>query len=238
MISALSGAGSRALLSLFGRPKSQGPAEDVSQVASRTAVAAPLPEARNAAASESLFAAMVEQNGAPADLASQALTALDRDGSGTLSSDELTQAYQAVTSSTNFASVTGLVSSIIKTVDGNGDGAISGNELASAVAGLASGRAPGGTAQDEGMQRLLDQVMAQLDTDGSNRLSRAEVAEALGMGGEGVSTADFGIAGRPEEAPKSMYEAIFSMRLNPSGGESSSDARAALAARLRDQLMG
>ena len=234
MISALSGAGSRALLSLFGRPKSQAPADEISPVASRQAASNSLPDTARGASPESLFAALVEQTGAPADLSSQAISALDRDGSGTLSAAELMQAYQAVASNGTFSSVAGLVSSIVQRVDGDGDGAISANELTTAVTSLTSAARP----MDDRFNGLLDQVMAQLDADGSSTLSRAEVASALGMGSGGLPGAATGIDARPETAPKSMYEAIFSMRVNPEGGASTEEEREAIAARLRATLMG
>lgn len=226
MISALSGAGSRALLTLFGRPKSQGPADDVSQVAARASASNTLPEATRGVPPESLFAALVDQTGVPDTLASQAISALDRNGNGSLSSAELMQAYQAVASTGTFASVAGLVSNIFGAVDGDGDGAVTAGELSSAMAGL--------TGQGNGSP-LIDQVMAQLDADGSGVLSRDEVAQALGLGGS-LADAPSGIAGRPETAPKSMYEAMFAMRLDPSRGESSADAREAITARLQDRL--
>lgn len=234
MISALSGAGGRALLSLFGRPKSQAPADDVSQVASRSAVSNTLPDNTRGTTPESLFAALVDQTGAPADLSSKAISALDRDGSGTLSSAELMQAYQSVASTGTFSSVAGLVSNIISRVDKDGDSAISANELTSAVSSLTSTATP----TDDSFNRLLDQVMAQLDSDGSNALSRSEVAQALGLQSGALPTTALGIESRPNTAPKSMYEAIFSMRVNPEGGTTSAQAKEAIATRLRDTLMG
>ena len=233
MISALSGAGSRALLSLFGRPKSQGPADDVARVASRPSASNTLPDAARGVPPESLFAAMVDQTGVPDALSSQAISALDRDGNGTLSSAELMQAYQAVASTGTFSAVAGLVSNILTRVDGDGDGAISAGELSGALSGALSSL----TGQAGGDSRLLDQVMAQLDADGSGTLSRDEVASALGMA-EGLPGATSGIAHRPDTAPKSMYEAMFAMRLDPSRGEASAEAREALAARLQDRLSG
>ncbi|MCW1920017.1 hypothetical protein NX862_14750 [Rhodobacter sp. KR11] len=234
MISALSGAGSRALLSLFGRPKSQAPADDVSPVALRPAVSNTLPDANRGTTPESLFAALVDQTGAPADLSSQAISALDRDGSGTLSAAELMQAYQSVASSGTFSSVAGLVSGIVSRVDSDGDQAISANELTAAVAGLGGSAA----ADQNGVNPLLEQVMAQLDADGSNTLSRDEVAQALGLPIEGLPSAAPGFVSRPTAAPKSMYEAIFSLRVNPEGGQSTAEAREAIAAQMQDKLLG
>lgn len=234
MISALSGAGSRALLSLFGRPKSQAPADEPTPVAQTAALPARPPETSRGANPASLFAAMVDQGGDADALASQAISALDRDGSGTLSAAELSAAYQSVASSGTFASVAGLVSNILSRVDSDGDGAISGSELRAALAGVGQPSA----AEDQGMGRLLDQVMAQLDADGNGSVSREEVAQALGQAVSALASATPGIETRPETAPKSMYEAIFSMRLNPEGGDASAQAREAIAARLRDRLMG
>lgn len=234
MISALSGAGSRALLSLFGRPKSQAPAEEVSPVALRPAGSNTLPDANRGTTPESLFAALVDQTGAPADIASKAISALDRDGSGTLSSAELMQAYQSVASSGTFSAVSGLVSGIVSRVDLDGDQQISANELTTAVAGLSQAS----TTAQQGSSPLLDQVMAQLDADGSNSLSRDEVAQALGMTVQGLPAAEAGFVTRPMAEPKSMYEAIFSLRVNPDGGQSTAAEREAIAAQMQDKLLG
>ncbi len=226
MISALSGAGSRALLSLFGRPKSQGPADDLSQLAGASAGPGVAPD--------TLFASMVDQAGAPDDLAAKAVAALDRDRSGTLNTDELSQAFQSVASSGTLSSVAGLVQNILAQVDTDGDGAVSGTELSAAVAGLTKG----GSTDDAGLNRLLQQTMGALDADGDGKVTGAEAAQSLGLATNALPAASPGIDARPATAPKSMYEAIFSMRVNPGGGEDSAQAREAISTRLRDQLMG
>lgn len=229
MISALSGNGSLALLSLFGRPKSQNTADQNSLLP-----AAPAGEGKQGSTSESVFAALVDQTGAPGDLSSQAISALDRDGSGSLTSVELLQAYQAVAGAGSTSAVAGLVAQIMAQVDGDGDGALSANELTSAVRGLSA--AASGVADGDAAAALRAQLMAGLDGDGDGAISSSEAGAALGQPG-GTPAGAFGIADRPETGPRSLYEAIFSLRVNPESGDQTATAREALAQRLKDTFM-
>lgn len=83
---------------------------------------------------------------------------------------------------------------------------------------------------------LRAQLMAGLDGDGDGAISelrgrrRSQCARRTPAGA-------FGIADRPETGPRSLYEAIFSLRVNPESGDQTATAREARAQRLKDTFM-
>jgi Ca2+-binding EF-hand superfamily protein len=164
-----------------------------------------------------LLAAQQSQPPSASDLAQQMISALDTDGDGSLSADEITKAL---------GSDSGLsadqVTQAVNQLDTNGDGKLSADELAS---GIQTAKAHGGGhhhhhhAEAASSSDLASQLIAGADTSGDGALSADEIEKALGLDG---STASSG------SATDAFSQAFASLDTNGDGSLSASELTAGI----------
>jgi Ca2+-binding EF-hand superfamily protein len=124
-----------------------------------------------------LLAAQQSPPAAASDLAQQMIAALDADGDGSLSAEEITKALGSDSSLS-----TDQVTQAVNQLDTNGDGKLSADELTS---GIQTARAHGGHRHHHGhagaasSSDLASQLISGADADGDGALSASELATAI-----------------------------------------------------------
>ena len=162
-----------------------------------------------------------QQQGPPSstDIANKVIGAVDTDGDGQLSLDEIEKALGADTTSGTDAA-----SQAFAKLDTNGDGKISADELASALdarkaADASSGAGPSGVhhhhhAHHASSADLAQQIFGQADANGDGALSADEISSALGQDAQSAAT--------------SLTQAIAKLDTNGDGSLSTAELTAAI----------
>jgi Ca2+-binding EF-hand superfamily protein len=159
-----------------------------------------------------------------ADIANKVIGAVDTDGDGQLSLDEIEKALgQDTTSGTDAPSLAAMSQAFAK-LDANGDGKISGAELAGGLDAQKAQQASTGTppagvhrhhhAHHASSADLALQIFGQADTNGDGALSADEISSTLG--------------GSATSATDSLTQAIGKLDANGDGSLSTAELSAAI----------
>jgi len=216
------------LLQQQGQPQGLGAGQDLPGAAAPASAAPSPPQPTSSGPSATQFASATlaslmttQQQGPPSstDIANKVIGAVDTDGDGQLSLDEIEKALGADTTSGTDAA-----SQAFAKLDTNGDGKISTDELASALdakkaADASSGAGPSGVhhhhhAHHASSADLAQQIFGQADSNGDGALSADEISSALGQDASSATT--------------SLTQAIAKLDTNGDGSLSTAELSAAI----------
>lgn len=212
MISALSGNSALALLSMFGRSQPASGASQEAQAARKPPPPPPPPSQGNGVSARSIFDALVSGSSTTSDGATvddvlgQLVADLDADGDGSLSEEELTQAYQNETIPD--AGLSKMVGNILARLNADGNGGVSAAELKSGLTDLAAARPQGpppGGAAGQTADEAATKVVSLLDADGDRKLSAEELATLFESQDQGAPTSS---------GQKTLQELLFGLLLD------------------------